>query len=59
MTIETFNGSGRVQDQAGELAERVKALAYEYKGISMAAVVGAIEIAKMEILSEQGAFGRD
>jgi len=53
--LKVFTGGGQsVQAAAGELAERIKALVYEYSGrLPAAAAIGALEIAKLEILNEQ------
>lgn len=55
MTIlRTIEGSGkRAHDTAGELAERIKELVYEYEGVPLATAIGALEIAKWELLREQ------
>jgi hypothetical protein len=49
-----FIGGGTpAHEVAGELAERIKALVYEYGGrMPLATAVGVLEIAKMEILQE-------
>ena len=42
-------GRQPAHDAAGELAERIKALVYEYAGrMPTATAIGALEIAKME-----------
>jgi len=53
--LRVFTGGGQsVQAAAGELAERIKALVYEYSGkLPVAAAIGALEIAKLEIFAEQ------
>lgn len=41
------------QDRAGELALAIKALCYEKAdGLSLAAVIGVLEIVKIELLGE-------
>lgn len=53
--LRVFTGGGQsVQAAAGELAERIKALVYEYSGrLPASAAIGALEIAKLEIFNEQ------
>lgn len=53
--IAVFDGGGqRSHEVAGELAERIKELVYEYADrMPVATAVGAMEIAKIEILNEQ------
>lgn len=53
--IVQFKGGGQpAHEAAGELAERIKDLVYEYADrMPVATAVGAIEIAKSEILMEQ------
>ena len=49
--IRTITGGKPVSDRAAELAEAVKALCYEQcEGMSLAAVIGALEIAKLELI---------
>lgn len=52
--ITVFGDGKRSHEAAGELAERIKALVYEYADrMPVATAVGAMEIAKIEILNEQ------
>lgn len=53
--LKVFTGGGQsVHAAVGELTERIKALVYEYSGkMPVAAAVGALEIAKLEIFAEQ------
>ena len=53
--LKVFTGGGQsIQVASGELAERIKALVYEYAGrLPAAAAIGALEIAKLEIMAEQ------
>lgn len=58
--IVVFAGGRRAHDVAGELADKIKALVYEYaKNIPVATAIGAIEIAKVEILAEQAGDRHD
>ena len=44
-------GKGSTQDRAAELCEAIKALCYKMgDGMSLAAVIGVLEIAKLEIM---------
>lgn len=46
-------GQGRpTWEVSAEIAERIKALIYEYEGMSVALAIGCLEIAKFEILDE-------
>jgi len=53
--LKVFTGGGQsVHAAVGELAERIKALVYEYSGrLPVAAAIGALEIAKLEIFNDQ------
>jgi hypothetical protein len=53
--LKVFTGGGQnVQSASGDLAERIKALIYEYSGrIPLAAAVGVLDIVKLEIIEEQ------
>ncbi len=53
--LKVFSGgSQNVKAASGELCERIKALVYEYCGVlPVSAAIGAIEIAKLEIIREQ------
>ena len=43
-----------MHDATGELADRIKELVYEYADrMPVAAAIGALEIAKLEIMAEQ------
>ena len=51
--IVAFKGSGNSVDRATDLTQAIKTLIYdEAEGLSMALVIGCIEIAKAEILEE-------
>ena len=55
MSVKVITGSGTTPERAGELAAAIKALCYDMgDGLSLAAVIGALEIAKLEILRGQG-----
>lgn len=53
--ITVFEGGGqKAHEAAGELADRVKALVYEYADkMPVATAIGVIEVVKIEILNEQ------
>jgi hypothetical protein len=52
--IRIIEGGKPSHEAAGELAERVKALVYEYADrMALATAIGALEIAKLELLTEQ------
>lgn len=55
MKFEVIKNTGKSQRElAGELCDRIKELVYEYSElVPVALAVGAIEIAKMEILDAQ------
>ena len=55
MTFEVIKNTGKTQRElASEICERIKEVVYEYSDlVPVALAVGAIEIAKMEILDEQ------
>ena len=50
-----LRGSGKpAHDLTGEMAERVKAIIYEYAGrVPVAAAIGVLTIVQREILDEQ------
>jgi len=49
-----FGDGKRANDLTGEMAERVKAVVYEYTGrVSVAAAIGVLAILQREILDEQ------
>lgn len=51
--VRIVAGGGATEDRAGELAEAIKAICYErYAGMSLAAIIGAIEIAKTELMRD-------
>ena len=54
MSLRIIEGnSKRAEDVAGELAERIKALIYEYEGrITVAAAVGVLAIVQAELIAE-------
>ena len=55
VSVKVITGSGTTPERAGELAAAIKALCYDMgDGLSLAAVIGALEIAKLEILQGQG-----
>ena len=49
-----LHGNGqRAEDMTGELAERIKALVYEYEGrITLAAAVGVLHIVAVELMGD-------
>ena len=52
--IKVFEGGRPVQVAAGELAERIKEIIYEYSGqIPVAAALGVLEIVKIEIIQNE------
>lgn len=53
--ISVIEGKGREYDRSAELVEAIMEAVYEKaQGMSVAAVVGCLEIAKLEIITEQG-----
>jgi len=49
--LRTIKGGAPTPERAGELAAAIKALCYELgDGLSLAAVIGCLEITKLEIL---------
>jgi hypothetical protein len=54
MTLKVIPGAGqRAEDTAGELAERIKALIYEYSGrVTLAAAIGVLTIVQHELLAD-------
>lgn len=43
----------RAEDMTGEMAERIKALVYEYEGrVTLAAAVGVLHIVAVELMGE-------
>ena len=51
--LRTIQGQGATQDRAGALAQSIKDLCYkDGLGMSVAAIVGCLEIVKLEILGE-------
>jgi hypothetical protein len=53
--MQVIEGKGREYDRSAELVEAIMAAVYEKaQGMSVAAFVGCLEIAKLEIISEQG-----
>ena len=54
INITTIKGSGNSLDRAEEVINAIKDAVYETAdGMSLAAVIGCIEIAKVEILKDQ------
>ena len=52
--IRIIEGGKPSHEAAGELAERVKALVYEYADrMALATAIGALEIAKLEIVQDR------
>ena len=49
-----LHGSGqRAEDMTGEMAERIKALVYEYEGrVTLAAAVGVLHIVAVELMGD-------
>ena len=53
MNLTRIEGGGAITDRAGALADKIKALCYQdAEGMSLAAVIGCLEIVKLEILGE-------
>lgn len=54
-TLGVVSGDGkRAHDLAGEMAERIKGVVYEYTGrVPVAAAIGVLRIVEREILDEQ------
>lgn len=54
-TLKLLDGDGkRAHELAGELAARIKDIVYEYSDkMPVATALGALEIAKIEILEDQ------
>jgi hypothetical protein len=54
MTLKVLSGDGRrAQDITGEMAERIKAVIYEYAGrTTVPAVVGVLTIVQLEVIEE-------
>ena len=51
--LRTIKGGAPTPERAGELAAAIKALCYDVgDGLSVAAVIGCLEIVKMEILRD-------
>jgi len=52
--IRIFKGDGkRAEDVTGELADRIKALIYEYDGrITLAAVIGVLHLVADDIIRD-------
>lgn len=51
--LRVIQGGGPAYEAAGELADRVKDLVYEYADrLALATAIGALEIAKLELLKE-------
>lgn len=55
MTFRVVGTDGkRTEDLTGEMAERIKAVIYEYSGrVTLAAAVGVLHIVAQEIVDEQ------
>lgn len=53
--LSVIPGAGPTEDRADALCEAIKGVIYEHgAGMALAAVIGVLEIAKSEILQEQG-----
>lgn len=53
-TLTVLQGSGPGHELAGEMAERIEAVIYEYADrVPLALAVGVLEIVKRELLEEQ------
>ena len=51
--IKAFDGGQRAEDVTAEMCERIKDVVYGYSGrMTLAAAIGALEIAKSEILRD-------
>jgi len=54
--LKLVEGAGPTEDRAEEMAEAIRSLIYERgEGMSLAAVIGVLEIVKVEILEEHRA----
>lgn len=57
MTLTVFKGDGkRPEDVTGEMAERIRAVIYEYAEshkLPLAAAIGVLHIVAAEIMTEQ------
>jgi hypothetical protein len=54
--LKLVEGAGPTEDRAEEMAEAIRAIIYERgEGMSLAAVIGVLEIVKVEILEEHRA----
>lgn len=52
--VQFIGGGQPAHEAAGELAERIKELVFEYADrMPVATAIGALEVAKIEILQEQ------
>ena len=53
MNLRVFKGGAPTHETAGEMAERITDLVYEYADrIPLAAAVGVLEVVKSEILAK-------
>jgi len=53
--LSVITGAGPTEDRADAGCEAIKGVIYEHgAGLSLAAVIGGLEIAKSEILQEHG-----
>ena len=53
MSLKVFSGGAPAHETAGEMAERITDLVYEYSDrIPLAAAIGVLEIVKVEILAK-------
>lgn len=51
--LKVFTGGQNTQTSCGELAEKIKAVIYEYSDrVPLAAAVGVLEIVKVEIMQD-------
>lgn len=54
ITLLAKEGKGRTLDRTAELCEAIKNVCYEVgEGMPLAAVIGCLDIAKMEIVRDQ------
>ena len=52
--IRVIEGSGREYERSGDLVDAIMQAVYDNaQGMSVAAVIGCLELAKLEILREQ------
>lgn len=50
--VPRTDGEGDVKSRSTELVDKIKALAYQYPGLPVSAIIGCLEIAKVELIRE-------